>query len=455
MISELLCEKAEIKENGSSLVALKKKISAKTVTAGVIGLGYVGLPLIKAMLNKKLTVYGYDISGTRVEKLKNGVSYLRGTDVSGLKTAFEQGAFSPASEPEILAKADVILICVPTPLVKHQTPDMSYVEKAAETIAKILRPGQIIILESTVYPGATNEIMLPVLEKTGLKHNIDFFVAYSPEREDPGNQNFHTAIIPKVVGADTQEVLDAAQSFYEIFIQSVTPARSVAVAEAAKLLENIYRCVNIGLVNELKIVFDDMGVDFWQVIEAASTKPFGFTPFYPGPGIGGHCIPIDPLYLTWKSGESKIETRFIRTATEINGDMPRYVVERLGAALDERFSKGLNGSKILIVGLAYKKNTDDLRESPAEEVVRHLLKRKADLSVCDPLVTDDEIARSAFAGFRRVELTAKEIENFDAVMILTDHDAIDWENLVTHARFIYDTRNATKHVNFGHEKIMK
>lgn len=437
-----------------AFAGLREKIRDKSLTVGVIGLGYVGVPLITAVTRRNIQVIGFDISERRVGDLIAGTPYLKGMEAAYLKSRVENDLLSATTDIKALAEADVILICVPTPLIKNQLPDMGYVEGACRKIAEILRPGQMVILESTVYPGATAESVAPILAETGLVENLDFFVAYSPEREDPGNKEFHTAVIPKVVGADHPDVTALAAEFYELFIASVKRVSSSRAAEAAKLLENIFRSVNIGLINELKIVLDRMGIDIWQVIDAAATKPFGFMPFYPGPGIGGHCIPIDPLYLTWKSGEGKVETRFIRTATEINANMPRYVVERLALALDDRFAKGLNGARLLIVGLAYKKNTDDLRESPASEVVSVLKQRKARLSYYEPLVNEAEVLASEFKGLTRCDASAESLAGYDAVLILTDHDDIDWAFIVNHAKLVYDSRNATKNVTSGREKIV-
>jgi UDP-N-acetyl-D-glucosamine dehydrogenase len=315
---------------------------------------------------------------------------------------------------------------------------MSYVISACELVASILRKGHVVILESTTYPGTTTDLIIPILEKTGLKCNVDFFVAYSPEREDPGNKHYSTHTIPKVVGADNPEILALTVKFYEQFIKTVVPVSSTKTAESVKLMENIFRCVNIALVNEMKMIFDNMGIDTHEVIKAASTKPFGFMPFYPGPGIGGHCIPIDPLYLTWKNREYKSNTRFIELATEINQSMPAYVVQKFSESLNDSLGKALKGAKILVVGLAYKKNVSDCRESPASDVIRLLKQRHADISYYDPFVLS--VKNTEFDGIPMIEWHKDALAKFDAALILTDHDGIDWKMLADNC-FVFDTRN--------------
>lgn len=321
---------------------------------GVMGLGYVGLPLVKALGDQGFSVIGFDVDQTRVETLKEGTSYIKSFPQSSLEKLLKEKRFEPTHNPTDLARMDAILICVPTPLTRHREPDMSYVIATAQTILPHLRPGQLIVLESTTYPGTTKELITPILERSGLKVGHDFFVAYSPEREDPGNPEYATSTIPKVVGADDDGSRTLAVSLYSQIVPKVVEVSSAATAEAVKLTENIFRCINIAMVNELKVIYSEMGIDVWEVINAAKTKPFGFMPFYPGPGLGGHCIPIDPFYLTWKAREYGVSTRFIELAGEVNTAMPDYVINRLREALDLRFGKGLSGSRILLVGMAYK-----------------------------------------------------------------------------------------------------
>lgn len=426
----------------TALESLKEKLSRGEAVLGVVGLGYVGLPLAIASCSNNVKTIGFDLSKDKISSLQKGQSYITGISNKKIQeTLLDSSLFTPTDSLEALAEADFILLCVPTPLTKNHTPDMSYVTKSCEMIAKILRAGQVIILESTTYPGTTSELMVPILEETGLVNNYDFFVAYSPEREDPGNKDFSTNSIPKVVGADNPEILELTTKFYQQFIQKVVKVSSTKTAEAVKLLENIFRCVNIGLINELKMVFDHMGIDTHEVIEAASTKPFGFMPFYPGPGIGGHCIPIDPLYLTWKTHEYKSSTRFIQTATEINQNMPIYAVQKLSEKLNDEKGIALKGAKILVIGLAYKKNIADLRESPAADVVSQLRKRKADLYYYDPYV--ESVDNSEYAGMKSISWTKEELSQIDGAIIVTDHDGIDW-NLLIESCLVYDTRGVLR-----------
>lgn len=421
---------------------LLNKITNKDITVGIIGLGYVGLPLLCAIANHGLKVLGFDISPVRVNKLNNGENYLQSVNPNYVKDAHAKlGKLATVDFAE-LKNMDVILICVPTPLSINREPDLSYVIKATEAIAQTLQRNQLIILESTTYPGTVDELMGPILEKvSGLKANEDFYLAYSPEREDPGNIDFSTSSIPKVVGADTEEARDLSVKFYEHFISEVVPAPSTRTAEAVKLTENIFRSVNIALVNELKVVFSKMDIDVWDVINAAKTKPFGFMPFYPGPGIGGHCIPIDPFYLTWKAHEYQTSTRFIELAGEINQSMPDYVVDITLKSLDKRFCKGLNKAKILIVGVAYKKDIDDYRESPAMPIINKFIQSGAFVDYYDPFVKqfDDHSGLSMTS----IEYIAEHLHVYDAVVICTHHSNINWEILVQNARLVIDTRNAT------------
>ena len=412
---------------------------------GVIGLGYVGLPLICAMCDKDFQTVGFDIDSKKIEKLNCGESYIGNIHNDKISTFVKSRKLKPTCQFNLLSEMDAIIMCVPTPLNKNREPDMSYIIETSKSIAAHLRPGQLIVLESTSYPGTTRDVVRPILEEaTGLKSGVDFFLAFSPEREDPGNQDYHTATIPKVVGGDGSEALKLAQTMYDQFVSKTVAVSSSNTAEAVKLTENIFRSVNIALVNELKVIYDAMGIDIWEVIEAAKTKPFGYMPFYPGPGLGGHCIPIDPFYLTWKAREFNIATRFIELAGEINVAMPSYVIGKLSEALDDRFSKALNGAKILIIGMAYKKNIADIRESPAFAVMEQLKRRKAVAIFHDPYVDVIPLTREhkAFAGIKSTVLTPELVQAQDAVVIITPHDSIDYAMVAKCARLVVDTRNA-------------
>lgn len=411
---------------------------------GVIGLGYVGLPLVCAICAQGFKSIGFDIDQDKIDRLNNGQSYIGNIHNDKISELVGGKAFVPTADFSRLGEVDAILMCVPTPLNKNREPDMTYVEETAKTVAKTLRRGQLVVLESTTWPGTTRELLRPILEAgSGLRAGVDFFLAFSPEREDPGNAKFHTAIIPKVVGGDGADALRLAQTMYDQFLTKTVAVSSADTAEAVKLTENIFRAVNIALVNELKVIYDAMGIDIWEVIEAAKTKPFGYMPFYPGPGLGGHCIPIDPFYLTWKAREHNISTRFIELAGEINVLMPRFVVTRLTEALDARFSRSLNGARILVLGMAYKKNVSDIRESPSFAILEQLQKRGAVLSFHDPYVDVVPPTRehAAFTGMQSAALTAENVAAADAVVIVTDHDNVDYEMVAQHARLIVDTRN--------------
>ena len=423
--------------------ALKGRFAACDALVGVIGMGYVGLPLALAAAAAGFRTLGFDIDAAKVAGLNDGASHLCHISAGSIRAALADGRFTATSDFRRLAEPDAILICVPTPLGRHREPDLSFVENTAREIALRLRAGQLVVLESTTWPGTTREVVKPILESSGLRCASDFFLAYSPEREDPGNAQFDTARIPRVVGADDPTAVTLACALYDQFVSRTVPVSSADAAEAVKLTENIFRTVNIALVNELKIVFQAMGIDVFEVIAAAATKPFGYMPFYPGPGLGGHCIPIDPFYLTWKAREYGVLTKFIELAGEINTAMPGYVVDRLALALDQRFGRGLNGARVLIVGIAYKKNIDDTRESPAFAIMEKLAARGADIAYHDPLVPVIPPTRehAALAGRRSVELTADALAGFDAAVIVTDHDAIDWEILQRHARLVVDSRN--------------
>ncbi len=429
--------------------ALKENILSKQAKIGIIGLGYVGLPLAHVAHGAHFSVTGFDVDTLKIQKLNQKTSYIRhiGNDV--ISEIMDSGRFMPTDDFTQLSNMDVIIMCVPTPLSKYRDPDMSYVESTTRTIAKYLRPGQLVILESTTYPGTSRDLMLPILEETGLKAGRDFFIGYSPEREDPGNPKFSTIKIPKVVGGFGEESIAFTDALYQTFGITTIPVSSLETAEAVKLTENIFRSVNIALVNELKVVFSAMGIDIWEVIEAAKTKPFGFMPFYPGPGLGGHCIPIDPFYLTWKAREFGLSTRFIELAGEINTSMPHYVIGQLQEALDQRFQKSLHGSKILIVGAAYKKNVDDPRESPSFVIMESLIKRGAVVSYFDPFVPEILPMREhpTLVGMRSISLSPQNLRTYDAAFIITDHDDVDYDMIVENTPVTVDTRHATKNIN--------
>jgi len=410
----------------------------------VIGLGYVGLPLCLTLSEAGVRVLGFDIDPAKPAAIAEGRTYLKQFPSERIAAVSGPGTFSATSDMDRLGEPDVIVICVPTPLTKHFEPDLSFVTNTAETIARSLRPGQLVILESTTYPGTTHEVLKPILAASGLTPGEDFFLAFSPEREDPGNKDHTTATIPKVVGADDAASRALACAVYESYGGTIVPVGSSATAEAVKITENIFRAVNIALVNELKVVFGKMDINIWEVIDAAKTKPFGFMPFYPGPGLGGHCIPIDPFYLTWKAREYEIATRFIELAGQVNTAMPDHVVETLARALDERFHKGLNGSKILILGLAYKKNVDDLRESPSLRLMEKLGARGARLDYHDPFIPVIPVTRehAGLAGIEGIAWDLETIAGYDAVLIATDHDGLDYPGLAKTAKLVVDTRYA-------------
>jgi UDP-N-acetyl-D-glucosamine dehydrogenase len=423
---------------------LLERFKAKKANIGIIGLGYVGLPLCIAIARAGSPVTGFDIDVAKAETLGNGKSYIKHISDQDVQELAASGRFGATSDFAKLAEMDAILICVPTPLTAHLEPDLTYVEKTTETIAKYLRPGQLVVLESTTYPGTTVEICRPILEAGGLKSGKDFFLAFSPEREDPGNIDFSTSRIPKVVGGDGATALDLADALYSGFVIKTVRVSSAATAEAVKITENVFRAVNIALVNELKLIYGAMGIDVWEVIDAAKTKPFGFMPFYPGPGLGGHCIPIDPFYLTWKAKEFGISTRFIELAGEINTAMPGHVVNELAKALDRTARKGLNGTRVLVLGIAYKKNIDDPRESPALHLMEMLEARGALTDFYDPHIAMVPNTREhkTLNGRSSIAWDLKAIAAYDVVLIATDHDAVDYPELARHAKLIVDTRNA-------------
>jgi len=427
-----------------SIDALLERIEKCDYTIGIVGLGYVGIPLALVAAFKGFNVIGFDIDRGRVNDLNAGRSTIKHIPPEKILEARDSGKFEATTDFSRMGEADAILIAVPTPLNKYREPDLSYVVKTTEAVAAKLRPGQLIVLESTTYPGTTNEVMRPIFERSGLVSGKDFFLAFSPEREDPGNPDFGTATIPKVVGGDGDAALKLANALYSQLVVKTVPVSSTATAEAVKLTENIFRSVNIALVNELKVVYEAMGVDVWEVIDAAKTKPFGFMPFYPGPGLGGHCITIDPFYLTWKAREFDISTRFIELAGQINTRMPYLVVDKVANALDLQSGKGLNAAKILLIGVAYKKNVDDMRESPSLKLIELLETRGASVHYHDPYIPVIPVTRehASLAGRKSVELKPETIEGYDAVLIATDHDNVDYGLLVEHGKAIIDTRNA-------------
>jgi UDP-N-acetyl-D-glucosamine dehydrogenase len=439
---------------------LVRRIEAKQARLGVIGLGYVGLPLAVEFARAGFQVIGFDVAEDKVKELKAGRSYIPDVPSEHVAEVIKSGTLIATTDPTALADVDIIDICVPTPLRKTRDPDLSYVVQAVEAIANVIRKGQLIILESTTYPGTTDEVVQPALESRGLVAGKDFYLAFSPERVDPGNPQYTTKNIPKVVGGIDKPSTDAAVAFYSQVIDTVIPVTSTRVAEMVKLLENTFRAVNIGLVNELALMSHRMKIDVWEVIEAAKTKPFGFMPFYPGPGLGGHCIPIDPLYLSWKLKTLNYRARFIELAGEVNSEMPRYVCRRVADALNDR-ERSVKGSRILVLGAAYKKDVDDVRESPALDIISILQSRGANVSYNDPHVPElrldhgDEHGESHGApvkSLRSVDLLPA-VREAHAVVIVTDHSAYPYDRIVEAASLIVDTRNATKGI--VSDKILK
>jgi UDP-N-acetyl-D-glucosamine dehydrogenase len=429
---------------------LLKKFEDRSARIGVIGLGYVGLPLAVEFARAGFTVVGYDVSERVVKLINDGHSHIKDVAGSAVAALVKEGLLEATTDAAVLGTLDAISIAVPTPLAKTRDPDMSYVVSATDTVARTARPGQLIVLESTTYPGTTRELLQPAMEARGLVVGRDVFLAFSPERVDPGNEKYHTKNTPKVVGGITAACGDVATAFYEQCIDRVVPVSSPEAAELTKLLENTFRSVNIAMVNEMAIVCDKLGVDVWEVINAAATKPFGFMKFTPGPGIGGHCIPLDPHYLAWKMRTLNYKTRFIDLASEINSQMPQYVVDKVADALnDER--KAVNGSRVLVIGVAYKKDIDDVRESPALDVIRLLEELGADVAYHDPYV-----AHFQEEGVRHesVPLSDSELDGCDAVVIVTDHSSIDYQRLVNRAALIIDTRNATAGTTAGRARIV-
>jgi len=453
------------------LEAFIQRVQEKTARVGIVGLGYVGLPIALLFSSKGIAATGFDIDPTKVATLRQGRSYIKHISESDIAEALAHKRFEATTDFSVLREVDAIIICVPTPLDDHREPDLTYVRNTAESIAANLRPGQLVVLESTTYPGTTEEVVLPILEQSGLRcpiapytvedgavvgntpHEPDFLLAFSPEREDPGNPHFKTHQIPKVVGGVNAPSALATRALYQAAFDKTVLVSSSRAAEMTKLLENIYRSVNIALVNELKLLCQRMGLDIWEIIGAAKTKPFGFSAFYPGPGLGGHCIPIDPFYLTWKAREYEFPTRFIELAGEINTSMPLHVVERLAGALNRR-NKCLHGSRILVLGVSYKKDVDDLRESPSLKIIKLLQDRGAVVDYNDPYFERLHKMRQYDFGLESVPLTQESLSSYDAVVIATDHSSYDYEFIARHAQLIVDTRNATGQLTRYREKIV-
>jgi UDP-N-acetyl-D-glucosamine dehydrogenase len=435
-------------QNPEPVQSLLDSIETRNATVGVIGLGYVGLPLVLLFWESGFRVIGFDVDPKKVTALGRGESYIRHIGPQRVAAAFNSGRAEATTEYERLAECDAILICVPTPLGVHREPDLSYVVMTAEAVAKHMRKGQLVVLESTTYPGTTREELLTRFTEKGLVCGTDFFLAFSPEREDPGNERFNTKNIPKVVGGIDPPSLRAAVALYKSAIDNIVPVSTAEVAESAKLLENIFRSVNIALVNELKVVFERMGINVWEVIAAASTKPFGFMPFYPGPGLGGHCIPLDPFYLAWKAAEHGTWARFIELAGEINTGMPRYVIDRATEALNAK-GKSTRDAKILVLGLSYKPNIDDDRESPSFELIELLRERGADVSYCDPYIPVAKRKRKFDLDLASVPCTADEFGKYDAVLLSTPHEQFKDASLYSKVDLLIDTRNAVPAAELG------
>lgn len=418
---------------------LLDKINQKQAVVGVVGLGYVGLPLIKRLNEVGFSTLGLDIDQVKIDALVKGEAYIKHIEVDDIQSAIQTEKCVVTTDFMQATNADIIILCVPTPLNKYREPDLSFVIGSLETLLPSLRAGQMVSLESTTYPGTTEEELKPRIEAKGLKIGDDFFLVYSPEREDPGNPDFNTNTIPKVCGGTSAACLEVGEAFYSKVIDQVVPVSSTKAAEMTKILENTYRAVNIALVNELKVVADKMGIDIFEVIDAAATKPFGYKAFYPGPGLGGHCIPIDPFYLTWKAREFGLHTRFIELAGEVNTAMPEYVLAKLTNALNDA-GKSIHSANILLLGVAYKKNVDDMRESPSVELLDKLIELHANATYSDPHVPELPPMRMSDLHMKSKEMTIQLIENQDAVVIATDHDVFDWEMIKQHAKIIVDTR---------------
>jgi len=435
--------------------SLTDLIRKKNATVGIIGLGYVGLPLAHAFINAGYSVLGYDVDQAKIDKLNAGESYISHVPAAWTAAWTKKDKFHATADAAALAKADAILMCVPTPLTDTRDPDLSYVVSTVQEIAKILRPGQLVVLESTTYPGTTKDVVQVELAKSGLEVGKDYFLAYSPEREDPGNPDFSASKIPKVVGGYDEPSLEVAKLLYEAAVSEIVPVSSCEVAEACKILENTYRAVNIALVNELKVLCDRIGIDVWEVIDAAKSKPFGFSAFYPGPGLGGHCIPIDPFYLSWVARKHGMSTRFIELAGEVNSSMPEYVIGQLSKTLNT-VGKPVRDSRVAVLGVAYKPDVDDPRESPSFVLIERLLALGAKVTYNDPHIPQLPAMRHhKLPAMDSCELTEKYLSSQDCVLIATNHSAYDYEFIVMHSPLIVDTRNATSKVTTGREKIHK
>ncbi len=421
---------------------LKSLISNREAQVCIIGLGYVGLPLAMAVCNSGFRVTGFDIDSRKADALNGGLSYIDAVPSALLLEQVKAHRFVASTNPAHIATCQIVVICVPTPLTKQREPDLSFIRVTAEMVAQHMKPGALVVLESTTYPGTTTEVMKPILASKGLRED-QFFTGFSPEREDPGNKHFQTSSIPKVVSGDGALARELVSDFYGAVVAEVVPVSTPATAEAVKITENVFRAVNIALVNELKVIFDAMGIDVWEVIAAAKTKPFGYQAFYPGPGLGGHCIPIDPFYLTWKAREFDIQTRFIELAGEINSAMPRRVVAKLEEALGKHLGKPLSGATVLLLGLAYKKNVADMRESPTFKLMEILEKRGAITAYHDPHISEIAPTRehAEFTGRKSIDLVADKLRKFDVVLLSTDHDEVDYDLVAREAKLIIDTRN--------------
>ena len=469
---DVMAVEKEIELSGASVDALQQALQEGTARVGVVGMGYVGLPLALLFAKGGFLTTGFDIDSEKVQKLRAGETYIKHIPSETIAGAIEKKRFRVTDDFDELAEMDAIVICVPTPLDDHREPDLSFIRDTAEAICPRLRAGQLVVLESTTYPGTTEEVVLPILAKSGLRcpvssydtdgvtaeavasEEADFLLAFSPEREDPGNKDFRTHQIPKVIGGVNATSARAARALYQRGFDRTLLVSSSRAAEMTKLLENIFRCVNIALVNELKLLCLRMGIDIWEVIEAAKTKPFGFTPFYPGPGLGGHCIPIDPFYLTWKAHEYEFPTRFIELAGEINSAMPEHVVATVGEALNRR-RRCLQDAKVLVLGVAYKKDIDDLRESPSLRIIELLQSHGARVDYHDPYFPRLHKMRRYNLGMESVNLTPEALAAYDTVVIATDHSSYDYEAIVAAAQQVVDTRNATGKVRAHREKIVR
>lgn len=440
--------------NLKNMEKVLEKIQNRTVKIGIIGLGYVGLPLLISFSEEHFHLYGFDIDPNKIQQLQENKSYITHISSESIQKLNQRNSFQGTTDFSRLKEVDIIIICVPTPLGKHHEPDLQYIIQTTETIQQYLQKQQLIILESTTYPGTTEEVLKPILEQTGFKEGKDFYLAYSPEREDPGNPIYSTRKIPKVVGSDTEQGKILANALYSTIVPETVTVSNTKTAEAVKITENIFRSVNIALVNELKMIYQKMGINIWEVIDAASTKPFGFMPFYPGPGLGGHCIPIDPFYLTWKAREYGQITRFIELAGEINTQMPSYVIQQLMEKLNEQ-NKHLQNSRILILGMAYKKDVDDIRESPGLTIFRLLLEKKAIVDYYDPFIPVIPSTREfpEIEGIQSIPWNPYTFAKYDAILIITNHSKVDYETLVECANLVLDTRNATKNIQKHRNKI--